>query len=684
MKQNLFVDRRSALPRWLVATLLSLLALSAVIIGVLSITNWNFARNPLASLIEAKIDRPVTINGDLRAWLLSSRPAITVERLVIGNPKNIEKGDFASIEKISLAVNLRELLKGGLVLETLAVDNPNVTLINNKDSNNFTFSGKDEAPQEQEEAGKDPAHEPPKLPAVRQFTLKGGDLHVRDAVRKLTFDGKVEASERGSPETEPFRLRGKGTLNGEQFALVFKGGPLANIRLDTPYEFDANVQAGKTEGSARGAFARPFDLASLSASLDIKGQNLAHLYYLTNLALPFSPPYQISADVQTSRQKVTVKKLNGKVGSSDLSGTLSVDITGKRPKLVADLKSKSLRLADLSPAFGKGIEENPETGASLDSVAPRELPPDKLLPTYRFEFDRLQGMDADVKLRAASIQTGKIPFTEVAIDLKLQDAVITLNPVIFSLPQGNLAATARIDAREKTAKNAIDLRFNNVNLEQFKGKDTSEAPLNGILHARVQLTGVGNSVHDVVTGATGKLGAVIPSGEVRQAFAELTGINVARGLGLVLTKDKKRMGVRCAVATMQINNGKAEIEQLVFDTDTVLIKGDGHVNLTEEKLDLEIEGKPKKIQLVRLRAPITVEGSLRKPKLGIDEGDAAKQVGIAAAVSALLTPLTAALAFIDPGLAKDANCAALLAAAEQMQNQPLDKPATRPAPPAPK
>jgi hypothetical protein len=38
----------------------------------------------------------------------------------------------------------------------------------------------------------------------------------------------------------------------------------------------------------------------------------------------------------------------------------------------------------------------------------------------------------------------------------------------------------------------------------------------------------------------------------------------------------------------------------------------------------------------------------------------AKQGAEAAALGALATPLAAILAFVDPGLAKDANCSALL------------------------
>ncbi len=42
------------------------------------------------------------------------------------------------------------------------------------------------------------------------------------------------------------------------------------------------------------------------------------------------------------------------------------------------------------------------------------------------------------------------------------------------------------------------------------------------------------------------------------AFAELTGINVKRGLGLLLSDDESKIGVRCGVAVVRVRNGVAE------------------------------------------------------------------------------------------------------------------------------
>jgi hypothetical protein len=187
-----------------------------------------------------------------------------------------------------------------------------------------------------------------------------------------------------------------------------------------------------------------------------------------------------------------------------------------------------------------------------------------------------------------------------------------------------------------------------------------------------------------MSNANGMLTVVLPNGEVRSAFAELTGINVAKGVGLLLTKPDDRVPIRCGVAQFNIKDGLMNAENLTFDTQNVLIKGKGDIKLGPEELNLEIKGEPKKIRLTRLRTPIVVKGHLLKPSVGVDIGSTAKQGAVAAALGAIATPIAAVLAFVDPGLAKDQNCAAMLAEAEHKGPRPPKSDVTSADRPSPK
>jgi hypothetical protein len=162
----------------------------------------------------------------------------------------------------------------------------------------------------------------------------------------------------------------------------------------------------------------------------------------------------------------------------------------------------------------------------------------------------------------------------------------------------------------------------------------------------------------------------VPHGQIRQTFAELLGINVASALGLLITGDQSQVDVRCMVAGFQAKNGILQMNQFVFDTPVVLATGEGTLDLRNERMQFAITGHPKKPQLVRLRAPITVTGPLGSPAIGVEAGQAIAQGGLAVGLATLLSPLAVILPFVDPGLGKDANCSALLAQA-QSQGAPV-------------
>ena len=182
------------------------------------------------------------------------------------------------------------------------------------------------------------------------------------------------------------------------------------------------------------------------------------------------------------------------------------------------------------------------------------------------------------------------------------------------------------------------------------------------------MQGSGTSVHKTAENANGDITLVIPQGEMREAFAELTGIDLSRGLGLILSKNERNTQVRCGVANFKAGDGELKATTLVIDTTHVLVTGQGSINLGTEALDLSLRGQPKEARMLRLRAPIMLRGSLLQPKIGVQPGKVAAQTGGAIALAALLTPVAAVLAFVDGGLAKDANCGALVGQAEQGKN----------------
>jgi uncharacterized protein involved in outer membrane biogenesis len=648
---------------------ISIAAVFLVLVLFLALFDWGRLRGPLARIASADLHRNVQIDH-LSVHLWQRTPEATIDGLRVSNP-SWAPGNMVDIGSITLAIEPWRLLTGHLVLARLQIDHPQVVLLRDADNRaNWDFSS-DQVKKKPDKPDK--PGPPAQLPAIHQFTMNGGTLKVDDKIRKLSFDGGVSADDAGARSgRQAFELKGHGELNGKAFDLTFGGSSLFNVQLDKPYDYDAHIHAGPLQASAKGSIDKPFDLGHLNANVDFKGENLASLYYLTGLSLPFTPPFHLSGDLRRDGMIFRLQELQGTVGDSDLHGEMRVDASGVRPKLTANLVSHALDLGDLAPSVGAGVPNDP-ANAKADTEAPKSNATDKLLPTYQFDFDRLRSMDATVELRADSVKTQKLPITGVDLKLVLEQGVLTLNPADLTLPQGKLGGAIRINANAQNggAETSIDMRLTDVKLAQFKSAKMTEAPLEGDLLSRVLLEGHGNSVHDIFASSNGEMVAVIPHGEMRQAFAEFTGINAARGLGLLLSGSQKEDGIRCAIAVFTVDHGKATAEPLVFDTDTVDVTGSGGFDFNSEAVDISLKGKSKKFDPIHVRAPITIRGTLDKPSIGLDAKTLAAQGGVAAALGVLATPAAAVIAFIDPGLSKNQDCAKLMASApEKAAEQP--------------
>jgi AsmA family protein len=619
--------------------------------------------------VSSATGRTASIDGEVKLHLFSLNPQLTVQGFALSNASWAQPKSMVAIKRFEATLSLKSVLRAHLIFPRVEIDSPSIDLERDASGRaNWDFSASGARKTKQNDSA--PLH----IPVVQDLSLSKGTLTARDRIRKLTFDGQVSVQENANTsENHALKLRGTGTLNGKPFELNLNGEPLIGVQPSKPYGFEAAIAAADIKLNTRVTIPRPFDLAALRATFHLSGSDLADVYYLTGLALPNTPPYDVSGTLTRDNLKLQVDDFQGKLGSSDVAGKLGIDTGHERPKLTAVLTSKQLNFADLAAPLG--TEASPARKSNTLAHPTTPVPaarPAMLLPDADLQVQRVRGMDADVEFDAASVTASTMPMKKVHFHLNLDNGKITLNPLAFQLPQGEFSGTVSVDARAETPRTNIDMKLSNVDLAQFKPKSGKGAPFEGQLLGRIKLQGSGASVHKTAENAEGDITFVIPKGEMREAFAELTGIDLARGLGLILTKNERNTEVRCGVASFKAAGGDLKATALLIDTTHVLVTGRGDINLSTEALDLSLRGQPKEARVLRLRTPITLRGSLSEPKIGVQPGKLAAQTGGAVALGVLLTPVAAVLAFVDGGLAKDANCAALVGQAEQGKNLPKD------------
>jgi AsmA family protein len=223
---------------------------------------------------------------------------------------------------------------------------------------------------------------------------------------------------------------------------------------------------------------------------------------------------------------------------------------------------------------------------------------------------------------------------------------------------------------------SLELRLQELELAELA--PPSHPGFSGRLSARARLAGEGASFHDMLGTANGTAAALLPGGELPKSAAELTSLDLNGILGTLL-KSREQTPIRCGVASFEVQDGVAAARSLLLDTQNVLITGSGQVHLDTQTLDLTLQGHPKHPRL-GLHAAVAIRGPLRHPEIRLAGKGELAQTGAAVGLGIALTPLAALLAFINPGLAHNADCAQLLEEVHSVAGVPAAKLASaRPA-----
>ena len=614
LRPGLNTLRRSL--KWAGWGLLLLLVLAVVLgLGLAAALDAGYLHDFLVKRIAAHTQRSIQVAGDLRLHILSSHPRLIAERVTIGSPAWTPAGVAVEAAKVT-AVFATPHWDQPIVIDRLEIDGTVLHMFRDASGHaNWQLKNPDKSA-------------PQGLPIIHSLAMLNARVFLDDAQKHRQFEGTVSAHDANAgAASSPLRIEGKGQLNGRNVDFELDGDPLSTARADKHYAFSFNERSSGSRLSGKGFLLQPFDLHQFDASFEAAGADLKDIYYLTGTKLIDTVGYHLSGKIARRGYLSSFSDLNVSFGQSDVRGTASIDVTSGKTIIQADLSSQLLRLADVGP---RAAGRDPQPGAN-PALAFSSATPDPA---------GARRTSVAAKFQARRLEAGRFTLNAVAVKVTNDHGELVVGPVSAELLGGKLSGEVKIDARKQIPAVSIDARITDLQLGQYPRKKSGPAPIEGPLTVRVNLKGEGKSMHEVAAGAAGTLVASLPSGMVRDSFAELTGIDL-RGLGLLLTKNKREVPVRCGVASFQALDGTLTAKSLVLDTEALLIAGEGMVKLDTENIDLILRGYPKNMRILQLRAPIAIRGTLKAPTVGIEAHDSK-------------------LVLIDPGKAKDADCESLL------------------------
>jgi AsmA family protein len=580
--------------------------------------------------------RPIRVNGDFEAHWLTRHPRITAGSVVVGNPPWMPAGITAEIGRVSVVMRW-QLSALPLRLQRLEFQQAQLHLLRSENGRANWYASADGA-------GNGP-------PLIESLAMPDASVDLRDDRWHLLFHGRVSAGDAVPEGTRPppLHIEANGELNGRAASVTIEADPLALARRDRPYHFSFLERSGAARLSGEGSLAQAFDFRVLNASFTASGPGLKQLRFLVGLSWPDTGPFHGSATLHRKNDRFQYDDLVLTCGGSELRGNLVVDSSQPRSVVEGALRAKRLRLADLGPHTG-----SPETGATPDSE-PR-------LADVPLRTPLLLRTDGSVTLRIDELEFGADSLQALSATLKAQQGVLSLDGLSATLAQGKLTAAARLDTSATVPRGQLNVTVEALQVDELlRAAPPAPAPVSGALSGRVRLSGSGKTLRQLGAATNGTVAAIMPNGTVQDALVQSASLELGGLLGR-LRHSRKQTDIRCAVATLDVHEGIGTLRTLVIDTDDALLTGDGTVNLASDSLDLSVRGRPKKPSLA-LHAALHLQGSLAHPRVSVTGGGGAGQTAAAVALGVLLTPVASVLAFVNPGLAHNADCAALTAQA---------------------
>ncbi len=644
----------------ILATLVGLIVLAW---AVLFITKGRFLKPHFERYVSKQTLRTVKVGGDFQLYFNPIDIKFLAEGLTISNPAWATRKNFFESRLIDTNIATIPLILGNRRVNWLDLAGGKLDLEWDVSGKRNTWTMGD--PNK-------PA-EPLEMPLIRRASITGSrmryvapqmqllaDLKI-DTVRARDdkFDNDIRFSGDGSMRDKPFTLTGSlmspnQTIRGgrNRLAMTARGG--GNI-LDV-------------SGTLRGAT----ELEGAALKLRASGANLASLLEFLGVVTPETRRYRLTSNLTKRDDSWRFTGLGGTFGDSDIAGAMTISMPRNRVLLDANLRSRVLDIIDAGPWVGYDPERLDKMGASGAIVSEGGRP--RVLPDANLDVAGLKRFDARVDYRAARIRMENAPISNLGLRLDLDRSLMKLSPLTFDVAGGHLTSDIIINARGRPVRTDYDIRLSPVRMGVLLAKfGAAESGTTGRLKARIQLSGVGDSVRDSLASSNGRIAFIMPAGTFWTRNVQLSELDIGTFVQKMWEKKlTEPVQINCGLIAFTVRNGIAAADPILIDTKKNVIGGRGGFSFKTESLDLAIEADAKTFSLFSAQSPVGVQGYFAAPKIDPISGELLTRAGAGLGLAALVSPLAAVVAFVDPGDGEPTRCGPVLAGARAAAQREQD------------
>ncbi len=372
-----------------------------------------------------------------------------------------------------------------------------------------------------------------------------------------------------------------------------------------------------------------FDANDVAKKLKISLPQMHNPDALKQLALTFN--------VKATDKSAELNDIQFKLDKSTIDGKLAINSFS--PQAIAfDLKLDTIWLDDYLPTPVEPVAtENNQTnkplppGQKLIADAPIDLP-----------LELIRSLDVKGQFRAGHIEARSYELLNLLMQVQIKGGVASLSKLQAELLEGQLNATAQLDARQnipqyKAAFKASGVKADSVVtpvLQDLLGE--TEVSLSGAANLDLDIASQGNRIQQLTENTNGQLSLNVGEAKLNGVDAEyfvrkaVAGYLESKNQGSEWVKGqyqpKQTTALKVARANAVIKNGIVTNNDLLLQASRYSITGAGKISIPDEKIDYRVivDLQPASTQttaekLLDVPAPINVKGSFAQPEIALDK-----------------------------------------------------------------
>ena len=659
------------------------------IAALLKYYDWNRLRPWIAATTEKTIGRTLNVGNINIDWSWSPRlrlDAVTLEE----GPKS-KRADFLSADHVEVSLAVLSLLEGKIEIPTLQITGAKIHLMKREDgTQNLDFVGrKSTEPKSATRRSRLILREAHLQNIEVQYSdfMSGSvfrlvieeatSIHVSgSSMMSLLLSGRAEVKTSTANDTVSRALALSGTMNPSPLKIQL-AGQLGEVALGV----DLLSAQDKADGFDLNLFSSSPSVSPLLRDLGLNVGNI--------------PPYRMSAHIRGGEGVWKIAPVEIKVGETDFTGDINLD-TRDHLKIASSLSSSWVRFDDLLPFFGVKGPKVASKG-SKGATAPGGIQSgkdDRLFSRQPMHLEILRRLDLDLNYRFKRV-TAVNPAVDLiedgTLDLKLDKGRVRLENLSVNIAGGRLAVKGdlNVDTDVPSVKlegtiSRLDVgRLVDAYAEEFQETYNKSGPVAkavkkqvrhlsrntyGFMGGRVALSSSGSSPQLLAQNLNGEFGVAMEDGHISDVMAYLTSLDAGKAWSSYMGGDKGSP-VECLILTFDVGKGDAKVDTILMATPVANFRGEGHIDIGREQIDLMLTPYPKKITLDSLRAPLLVKGSLTQPKVGPEPKYLLARIGAAIVLGAFVAPVAAVMPFVEVGLGTQGSCTRHLTEMASLQSK---------------